>query len=82
MRDYELMVVLTPELEEALGQRLLQRPLRARKILAEELEVAAEVEDEEVLLVLAGAEEVGTQPGAAASSVATPRFRRSTAISC
>ena len=53
-------------LEEPLGQRLLERALGAGQVLAEVLEVAAEVEDEEVLLVLAGPEQVGAQPGAAA----------------
>ena len=41
-------------LEQPLIQRLLQGAFRSGQVLAEELEVAAEVEDVEVLLVLSG----------------------------
>ena len=47
-------------------QRLLERALGPGQVLAEELEVLAEVEDVEVLLVLARAEQVRAQPRAAA----------------
>ena len=40
-------------LVDALGERLLRRALGGGQILAEELEVAAEVEDEEILFVVA-----------------------------
>ena len=53
-------------LEDPLGQRLLHGALGTRQVLAEVLEVAAEVEDEEVLLVLARPEQVWAEPGAAA----------------
>ena len=64
-----------PGLEQPLGQRLLQRAFRAGQVLAEVLEVAAEVEDEEVLLVLARPEQVGAQPGAAADHLPELRLR-------
>ena len=54
-----------PGLEEPLRQGLLRRALDPGVGCGEELEVAAEVEHEEVGLVLPRAEEVGTQPRAA-----------------
>src|SRR4051794_36668456 len=51
-------------LKEPLVQRLLQRSFRAGQVLAEVFEVAAEVEDVEVLLVLPWSEQIGSQAGA------------------
>ena len=52
-------------LEQALIQRLLQGAFRTGQVLAEKFEVAAEVEDVEVLFVSARPEQVGAQTGAA-----------------
>ena len=53
--------------ENSLKKRRLNLALTPRKVLAEEFEVPAEVEDKEVLFVLAGAEQPRAQPRTAAN---------------
>ena len=62
-----------PGLEQPLPERPGQRPFDSGRVGVEELEVAAEVEDEEVGLVLPRPIQVGPQPGAAPEHL--PEFR-------
>ena len=57
---------LQPRVEQPLAERLAERALGGRQVLAEELQVLAVVEEVEELLVLPGPEQVRAQPRAAA----------------